>query len=323
MTTIYTHPECFGHDPGKGHPESPKRLEKVIDALKALPQDINVRWDENPPLGSDEQILRAHDNAYFAFIKETAAKLDGTKELINTDIDTMMSDGSYAAALRGVGAACQAVEDVYQGKAKNAFCATRPPGHHALNDASMGFCIFGNAAIAAHHALTLEGIEKVVIIDFDVHQGNGTQDLIGDEPRITLFSTHQKDLWPYEGKEEDRGRGGNARNFEIPIQSDPKIYHDVFKHKIFKEIQEIEPDFFIISAGFDAHRDDAPKDQLLNDPPGRQMLLEEDFDWMTRGILTLADKYAKGRVVSIMEGGYNVDVLASCCASHVKTLVKA
>jgi acetoin utilization deacetylase AcuC-like enzyme len=223
-------------------------------------------------------------------------------------------------ALYGVGAACQAVDDIVDKKYRNAFCLTRPPGHHAIKNSSMGFCLFGNIAIAVKHALSKNGVNKVAIIDFDVHQGNGTEDLVKDDENILFFSIHQENSWPYQ-HHEDKGPHGIINNIAVPIKSDPSVYHAIFDELIIPALNEWQPDFVFISAGFDAHRDDPPQeDALFNDPPGRQMLLEEDFNTMTRKLMTIADQYADGRLVSIMEGGYNPDILAKCCVAHGKTL---
>jgi len=217
-----------------------------------------------------------------------------------------------------------AVDDVYSGAVTRAFCAVRPPGHHALKGASMGFCLFGNAAIAAFHALRAHGAKRVAVVDFDVHHGNGTQDLVEDEASILFFSTHQSPLWPYQGEASERGKSGNIRNFPIPPKADVKVHRDIFEQQILPEIRAFKPDLIVLSAGFDAHRDDPPvEDTLFNDPPGRQMLTEEDFCWMTKALTDIADAQCKGRFVALLEGGYNTDVLASCSAALVRTLSEA
>lgn len=322
-TAIYTHADCLQHNPGDGHPESPQRLKDVLAALeKSFPRGGAVKW-KDAPLGTDAQLLYCHTPEYVARVKETVAGLAPGAAAANTDADTRVSSGSLNAAMRGVGAVCQAVDDVYAGKVSRAFCAVRPPGHHALKNTSMGFCLFGNVAIAALHALAKPGIERVAIIDFDVHHGNGTQELVEDHANILFFSTHQKPLWPYQpdSEPEVRGRAGNIRNFPVPEKADVKVHYDIWTDKIVPELLAFRPDFIFLSAGFDAHRDDPPAESnLFNDPPGRQMLTEKDFDWMTAQLLDVADKTAKGRFVSVMEGGYNTKVLASCSASHVAVL---
>ncbi|MEZ0262627.1 MAG: histone deacetylase family protein [Alphaproteobacteria bacterium] len=325
-TAIYTHADCFLHNPGEGHPESPTRLKDILDLLqKTYPKEGGaVEWKE-AQLGTDAQVLYCHDAEYLARVKKIVGGLDAKSAPANTDVDTRVSEGSLRAAMRGVGAACQAVDDVYNGKVRRAFCAVRPPGHHALTSTSMGFCLFGNVAIAAFHALQKPDVKRVAIIDFDVHHGNGTQELVEKDPRILFFSTHQKPLWPYQpdSEPEVRGASGNIRNFPVPERADTSVHYDIWKKHIIPEIEAFKPDFIFLSAGFDAHRDDPPKENLFNDPPGRQMLVEKDFDWMTQQLLATAEKCCKGRFVSVLEGGYNTKVLASCCVSHVKTLAEA
>lgn len=321
LTALYTHDDCLNHKTGDTHPESPARLQRILETLRVhFPDGEGVVHWKDAPLAEDTHILYAHDPAYLARLKTVAAEIAGGPSLRNTDEDTIMSEGSLKAALRGVGGACQAVDDVHAGLYKNAFVITRPPGHHALKDNSMGFCFFGTAALAAFHALQKADVKRVVIVDFDVHHGNGTQDLILDEPGITLFSLHQGDIWPYQGPASDTGKLGNIHNIPMEEHAAPAAYHKIFEERILPEIARIAPDFIIISAGFDAHKDDPPKGQLFNDPPGRQDLTENDFNWMTSALLGAADQLCGGRVISVLEGGYNVDVLAQCCLEHVRTL---
>lgn len=323
-TAIYSHADCFGHSAGDGHPESPKRLHEIIAALEsAFPRGgAAAEWKEGA-MGTDEQVLYAHTPGHLQRMKETIAAMKNGAAPVKVDVDTAVSAGSWNAAMRGVGMVCQAVDDVYSGAAKRAFCILRPPGHHALKDASMGFCLFGNVAIAAKHALTKPGVARVAVLDFDVHHGNGTQDIVETDPRILFYSIQQEPLWPYtdDAKAEARGQADNIRNFQVPVKSDPSVYRDIFTNHIIPEMVAFNPDFVILSAGFDAHRDDPPQEEkLFNDQPGRQMLTEPDFDWMTQQLIDVAEKCAQGRFVSVLEGGYNVKVLASCCLSHVKTL---
>jgi acetoin utilization deacetylase AcuC-like enzyme len=323
-TAIYKHDDCLGHNPGQAHPESPQRLMDVLQALEgAFPKNGSEALWKEALMGTDAQVLYCHTPGHLARIKAAVEGL-APETTVKTDVDTSVSPGSMRAAMRGVGAVCQAVDDVYDGKITRAFCAVRPPGHHALRDASMGFCLFGNAAIAAYHALTKPGIKRVAILDFDVHHGNGTQDIVEHNPDILFFSIQQDPLWPYQddAKAEARGVCDNIRNFQVPPKSDPQVYCDIFMQSILPEMAAFKPDFIILSAGFDAHRDDPPGETLFNDPPGRQMLTEADFDWMTAQLLQIAEDHAEGRFVSILEGGYNTKVLASCAVSHVKTLVE-
>ncbi len=321
---IYTHADCLLHSPGEGHPESPTRLKEVLSGIESVfPRNSSALVWKDAVMGTDTQVLYCHDKGYLEKIKNTVANLSSTDEPVKTDVDTRVSKGSLTAAMRGIGAVCQAVDDVCDGNVKRAFCAVRPPGHHALKDTSMGFCLFGNVAVAAFHALTKPSIKRVAIVDFDVHHGNGTQALVEHNPNILFFSTQQTPLWPYQddAKPEVRGAAGNIRNFQVPPKADPQIYYDIFTQKIVPELLEFKPNLIILSAGFDAHRDDPPKEEaLFNDPPGRQMLTEKDFDWMTRQLMDVAEKCCQGRFVSVMEGGYNTDVLKNCCVAHVKVL---
>lgn len=321
---IYSHDDCLLHSAGPSHPESPQRLKDVLAAIESVfprPGTANATWKE-APLGTEAQILYAHTPGHFQRIRDTIAAMKEGDAPVKTDVDTAVSKGSWNAALRGVGMVCQAVDDVYDRSVERAFCALRPPGHHALKDSSMGFCLFGNTAIAGFHALTKPDVKRVAIIDFDVHHGNGTQDLVEHDPRFLLFSIQQTPLWPYadDSKPAARGKADNCRNYEVPVKADPAVYHEIFDKQIVPELLAFKPDFIILSAGFDAHRDDPPGETLFNDPPGRQMLLEEDFDLMTRKLLDVATQCSQGRFVSILEGGYNTKVLASCALSHVKTL---
>ena len=322
ITEIITHEECLSHNPGEAHPESPLRLLTAIKLLEGqYPRtgDARVSWEE-APLATQEDLRLCHTDEYINNLTKIIEQIPSDGGIVSSDIDTCVSKGSLNAALRGVGAVCKAIDDVYSGKAKNAFCLTRPPGHHALKASSMGFCLFGNAAVAAHHALRKESIQRVAIVDFDVHHGNGTQELVENNPNILFFSIHQEELWPYQGKSVDRGACGNIRNYPVQEKSDPKIYHQIFQENILPELEMFKPDLIIVSAGFDAHKDDPPDSNLFNDPAGRQLLSEDDFNQFTKYLLQVADKCAQGRLISILEGGYNVDVLSKCCVEHVKTL---
>lgn len=320
-TTIYTHIDCLAHDPGEGHPESPQRLRDICSNLEQHFPKIgtDVIW-KDAPMGSEDQVLYCHTPKYLAHLKSLTAQMTPTSPSRSLDVDTRISAGSLTAALRGVGAVCAAVDDVHAGRTKNAFCATRPPGHHALAASSMGFCLFGNVAIGAFHTLTKPDINRVAIIDFDVHHGNGTQELVEHDPRILFFSLHQSPLWPFQGPREERGAADNIRNFPVPEKSDPAIYRQIFTDELLPELNSFKPDFILISAGFDGHRDDPPPSQLFNDPAGRQLLTENDFDWMTNQLMDVAGRHGHDRIVSVLEGGYNTRVLANCCMTHVKTL---
>lgn len=320
-TALYTHENCLAHNPGEGHPESPMRLQAILDALKERfhEGDAHNVICLQAPLASEGQVLLGHSKAYWQNILQKDKLLNSGTTPINIDPDTRMGYHSLEAALRGVGAACQAVDDLLDKKYRNAFCITRPPGHHALRNASMGFCLLNNIAIAAKYALTKKNIKKIAIIDYDVHQGNGTEDIVKDDPRIVFYSIHQQPLWPYLHHEE-KGPHGNINNIAVPPKSAPQLYHNIFDEKLIPALHAWKPDIIFLSAGFDAHRDDPPPETLFNDPPGRQMLLEQDFNRMTEKLMKIADQYAQGRLISVLEGGYNTNVLARCCVEHALTL---
>ncbi len=322
-TALYRNSNSLLHNTGKDHPERPERLSIVLDMLeKAYPQDTqnNVVW-VNSPKGTREQVLLAHTQKYFEHLQEIDATLQEGDAPHNVDEDTRISHGSFDSVLYGVGASCKAVDDVLAGIYRNAFCLVRPPGHHAVRNSSMGFCIFNNIAIAAKYALTQASVNNVAIIDFDVHHGNGTEDIVKDDPNILFFSIHQEDLWPYQ-HHSDKGKFNNIRNIAVPVQCNPEVWHELFDSEIIPTLSKWKPDFIFISAGFDAHQDDSPKDALFNDQPGRQLLLENDFDLITKKIMSVADTHCQGHVVSVLEGGYNPDILAKCCVSHTHTLSK-
>ena len=320
-TAIYTNEALLAHYPGDRHPETPKRLSSILGAMrKDFPENVskNVIW-VTARKGTDDEILLGHTKEYLDDLKEKDRQLKPGDVPIPIDPDTRMGSGSLESVSYGVGAACQAVDDIIAGKYRNAFCVTRPPGHHATKNSSLGFCFFSNLAIAALYALQKKGIRKIAIVDFDVHQGNGTEDIVKENPDILFFSVHQEPLWPYM-HHEDKGPHGTINNIAVPVKADPAIHHKIFDERIIPALVEWKPDFIFISAGFDAHRDDPPKEVLFNDAPGRQMLLEEDFDLMTSKLITLADKYCQGRLISVLEGGYNLAVLANCCVTHTKIL---
>lgn len=301
-TALITHSDCLGHVTPPGHPEQVARLEAVLSALEGM--DL-IRL--KAPLVADDDLLRCHPRTYLNDL-ERASPMSGTRAL---DADTYMSQGTLAAAYRAVGAVVRGVDVVMAGEAANAFAAVRPPGHHAERDTAMGFCLFGNVAVAARYALDHHGLSRVAIVDFDVHHGNGTQALVEDDPRILYCSTHQMPLYPGTGSPSDTGPHDTIINVGLASGTSSKGFRDVMDRTVLPRIDDFAPELLLISAGFDAHRDD---------PLAGLNLTAEDFAWVTARICDLADKHCAGRVVSALEGGYDLEALGDCAAAHVGTL---
>ena len=300
-TALITHPDCLAHVTPPGHPEQVARLEAVLSALEPLGLARTAA-----PLAAEDDILRAHPAAHLAAIRR-AAPDEGWRSL---DADTHMSVGTLQAAFRAAGGAVRAVDMVLGGEARNAFVATRPPGHHAERETAMGFCFFGNVAIAAKHALDHHGLSRVAIVDFDVHHGNGTQDLVEDDARILFCSTHQSPLYPGTGHAHEVGVD-NVVNVPLPDGTGSKPFREAMEAHVFPRVAAHRPELLLISAGFDAHRDD---------PLAGMMLVEDDFAWVTGRLCDLADETAEGRVVSCLEGGYDLEALGRAAYAHVEVL---
>ncbi len=308
MTTlIYTHPACFKHQPGPHHPESPERLEAVLQALKA-PEFRDAVW-RDAPLGSYEQVLHVHTPDYVDDVKALSPR-EGYRALDAGD--TIMSPGTLEAVMRCVGAACAGVDDVVAGAAKNVFCATRPCGHHAEADRAMGFCVFNQAAIAALHARAAHGLQRVAVMDFDVHHGNGTQHSFWDDPDLFYGSSHQAPFYPGTGAWQETGVAGNIVNIPLARGTGSAAFRAAMQKDMLPALRAFAPELLIISAGFDAH-------QL--DPLGGLQFTDDDYHWITRELMQIADATAQGRVVSILEGGYSLEGLASGTAAHVLALM--
>jgi len=300
---LYTHASCLAHDAGPGHPESPSRLHAVLEALSA---DKFAGLDRiEAPRVLREQLARAHASQLIETVFASAPD-EGYARL---DPDTAMSPASLEAAQRAAGAVCAAVDAMIDGEATRAFCAVRPPGHHATRDAAMGFCLFNNVAIGAAHALA-RGIERVAIVDFDVHHGNGTQDIFWDEPRVLYASTHQSPLYPGTGLRGETG-AGNILNAPLPRGASGIEFRATFD-EIIQRLRQFAPQLVMISAGFDAHRLDPLAD--LN-------LVADDYAWATQALVSIARTHAMGRVISSLEGGYSLQALRESVAAHVAALM--
>ncbi|EET49563.1 histone deacetylase family protein [Thalassobium sp. R2A62] len=301
-TALIAHDDCYDHVTPPGHPEQVARLDAVLGALKDM--DL-VRVAA--PMAAEADLLRIHPQEHVDAVR-AAAPSEGWRSL---DADTHMSVGSLAAAYRAAGANVRAVDMVLGGEVQNAFAAVRPPGHHAERTTPMGFCLFGSVSIAAKHALDHHGLKRVAIVDFDVHHGNGTQDLCEDDARILFCSTHQMPLYPGTGHAHEDGAYGNVLNVPLPDGAGSKAFRDAMERLVLPAVDAFKPELLLISAGFDAHADD---------PLAGMRLVEDDFAWVTEQLCDLADRHCQGRVVSTLEGGYDLEALAASTAAHVQVL---
>ena len=310
MTTAYiTHPECLRHEMGQGHPESPERLAAVNEHMRSSGLLNEVRCLEAPLAGRDD-LKRVHRSAYVDLIFERAP----AEGYLQLDADTAMNAHSLEAARRAAGAGVHAVDELMSGRVRNAFCAVRPCGHHATQGQSMGFCIFNNVAVAAAYALEKAGLDRVAVIDFDVHHGNGTEDIFSApqwQERVLMVSFFQHPFYPFSGTEDP---APNMINVPLPAGSGGAAARKAVASEWLPALEEFKPDLLLISAGFDAHRED-----LL----GGLGLVEEDYAWMTRELIALAARHSQHRVVSMLEGGYNLDALGRSAVAHVKALAAA
>jgi len=306
-TALFTHPSGIAHDPGPGHPECPDRLRRVLAALGG-PEFAALIRREAPP-ASEAQLLAAHPAHY---VHQLLAVEPAAGERVRLDADTLMSAGSAEAARRAAGGACAAVDTVMGGEARTAFVAMRPPGHHAEHRRAMGFCLFSTAAIAAHHARERWGLRRVAILDFDVHHGNGSQHLLQDDPETFFASSHQSPCYPGTGAASETGVAGNVVNVPLPPGSGSAAFRRAWDETILPAAETFRPELVLVSAGFDAHR---------ADPLAELMLDTEDFRWITGRLMALADGACSGRLVSILEGGYDLDALAASVTVHVQALL--
>jgi acetoin utilization deacetylase AcuC-like enzyme len=307
MTTLYLHhPAVLEHKTPAGHPERPDRIRAVE---KAVAQERFAALQRmQAPEADTASLLLAHPEPYVRAIADAAPR----QGLVQIDADTVMSPGTYEAVLRGVGAAVAAVDGVMTGRAANAFSAMRPPGHHAERTQAMGFCFFNNAAIAARHAQTAHGAERVAIVDWDVHHGNGSQDIFWSDATVMYCSTHQMPLYPGTGAPSERGEHNTIVNAPMRPGSGSDIFRDAFESALLPRLDDFRPDLIVISAGFDAH---------TRDPLANINLTEADFGWATKKLMELADRHASGRVVSLLEGGYDLEGLARSVEAHLDALM--
>ena len=304
-TALVTHEECLQHLTPPGHPEQVARLEYILEALK----DVNL-LRVGAPMAADDDILRIHPREHIKYLQDSVPET-GFKSL---DGDTHISSGSLTAAYRAAGGVLRAVDLVLSGEAKNAFVAVRPPGHHAETQTAMGFCLFGNIALGVKHALDFHGLKRVAVIDFDVHHGNGTQEILWDESRCLTFTSQQIPLWPGTGTEEEQGNYNNIVNIPLPPRSTGALMRQKYEALVFPVLKNFEPELILISAGFDAHEED---------PLAELNWSTEDFSWLTERLCKIAEECCEGRLVSTLEGGYDLEALADSVKVHVKKLCEA
>jgi acetoin utilization deacetylase AcuC-like enzyme len=308
MTTLLlSHPACLNHVTPMGHPERPDRLRAIERVLEHEKFQSLAR--EQAPMASLEMVALAHPMEYVEQVREASPR----EGMVRLDADTTMSPGTFEAVMRAVGGAVLAVDEVMAGKVANAFVATRPPGHHAETATPMGFCLFNNAAVAARHAQKQHGAERVAIVDFDVHHGNGSQDIFWNDPTVMYCSTHQMPLYPGTGAVSERGARNTIVNAPLRPGDGGDQFRQAMETSILPRLEDFGPDLVIISAGFDAH---------MRDPLANLNFLEPDYTWVTQKLMELADRRANGRVVSVLEGGYDLEGLSKSVAAHVTALMR-
>jgi len=311
-TGFLYHPDYLKHDMGNGHPESPDRLRAIVSRLEA--QGLLDRLTKlDPVAASDDWITLVHEPTYVARLK-AKAPVSGH---VSLDPDTSLSPGSLPAAYLAAGGVLAAVDAIMAGQVQNAFCAVRPPGHHAERDRAMGFCLFNNVAIAARYVQRRHGLPRVLIVDWDVHHGNGTQHTFYQDPSVLFFSTHQYPYYPGTGRATECGEGeGAGLTINVPMSSGQgdEAYRDVFERILVPAADRFKPDFVLISAGFDAHRDD---------PLAGMALTEEGYGALSRIVLDLASRHCRGRVLSCLEGGYNLQALSASVERHLRAMLEA
>lgn len=304
MQTAYiSHPLCLKHDMGAHHPECPARIHAIEDRLIAAGL-FDLLWRQDAPAASMKQLARVHDAAYIAALRDASPAVG----MLDLDGDTLLNPFSYDAALRAAGSAVLGVDMVMTGQAANVFCAVRPPGHHAERARAMGFCLFNNVAVGAAHALAAHGLKRVAIADFDVHHGNGTEAIFRDEPRVMLCSTFQHPFYPFSGAD-----SGNEHIINVPLPAGTRsaAFRQAVEGCWLPALDRFAPELILISAGFDAHRDDDMAMMGLD---------ERDYAWVTQALKTLAAQHAEGRIVSLLEGGYALNALGRSVEAHIRVL---
>lgn len=308
MTTAFYNPAaCRAHDMGSGHPESPLRLDAIADQLRANDLDAVLSMEEAPDV-TRRQLERAHDADYVREMLRIMAETRQSGKPVAVDPDTVCSPATGQAALRAAGAAVAATDAVIGGRVRNAFCAVRPPGHHATRNQAMGFSFFNNVAVAARHALEHHGLQRVAIVDFDVHHGNGTEDIVAGDERVLMVSFFQHPLYPGSGV---TPKGSNMVNVPMPPHAGGAEVRKAIEEQWIPRLEAFQPQVLFISAGFDAHRDD---------PLAQMNLVVADYTWITQRVMQVADTHAQGRIVSCLEGGYALGALARSVTAHVKAL---
>jgi acetoin utilization deacetylase AcuC-like enzyme len=307
-TLLYTHPICIEHDPGNNHPECPDRLRSVMAGF-ALEEFDDLQRIEAPIIGITE-IEQNHRASYVAEVLDKMP-IEGR---VHLDPDTSMSPSSGEATRRSAGAVCDAINKVLGGEANNAFCAVRPPGHHAESNRAMGFCLFNSIAIGAKHARKNHGLNRVAVVDFDVHHGNGTQHSLENDPGMFYASSHQFPAYPGTGAVEECGQFNNVCNFPMSPGEGSKAFRKGYQNDILPALREFKPELLLVSAGFDAHE---------RDPLAQINLKADDYDWVTGELLSIAADYCGGNMVSLLEGGYDLDALKESSQAHVRVLMQS
>jgi acetoin utilization deacetylase AcuC-like enzyme len=306
LTVLFHHPACLAHETGLDHPESPDRLKSILRALTA--DEFKSLRREMAPLALEEDLLLAHSAQHLDRVKQCVP----THGLAFLDADTVVSPGSWDAALRAAGAVLAAVDQVLDNRARNAFCAVRPPGHHAESNGAMGFCLFNNIAIGALHARHRRGLSRVAVVDFDVHHGNGTQDIFYQDAGLFFASTHQWGAYPGTGAASERGIAGNIVNLPLAAGSGSAVWRAAMSQHLLPRLAAFAPELILVSAGFDAHKADPLADLDLE---------TDDFYWGTAQICAVAERFCQGRVVSVLEGGYDLEALAASASAHLRALM--